>query len=172
MLLLFSFSYSACVHVCSCLCNDVGQVYDDNSLQRVVYDEIAYPLVESVIEGYNGTIFAYGQTGCGKTFTMEVRTQSNMFAPFFKKNYLTKLISIINFTLLPSSYLSFSLSISPSLSLISSFPPRVAPIRPSCAASFRTRFSTSLSRSLSRPPPAKARNSSSCAPPSWVCVAI
>jgi hypothetical protein len=27
-------------------------------------------LVENVIEGYNGTIFAYGQTGCGKTHTM------------------------------------------------------------------------------------------------------
>ncbi len=26
--------------------------------------------MESVIEGYNGTIFAYGQTGCGKTHTM------------------------------------------------------------------------------------------------------
>jgi kinesin family protein 3/17 len=26
--------------------------------------------VESVIEGYNGTIFAYGQTGCGKSHTM------------------------------------------------------------------------------------------------------
>jgi len=36
----------------------------------VVYDESGFPLVESVIEGYNGTIFAYGQTGCGKTHTM------------------------------------------------------------------------------------------------------
>jgi len=35
-----------------------------------VYDESAFPLVESVIKGYNGTIFAYGQTGCGKTHTM------------------------------------------------------------------------------------------------------
>ena len=26
--------------------------------------------MESVIEGYNGTIFAYGQTGCGKSHTM------------------------------------------------------------------------------------------------------
>jgi hypothetical protein len=26
--------------------------------------------VESVIKGYNGTMFAYGQTGCGKTHTM------------------------------------------------------------------------------------------------------
>ena len=31
--------------------------------------------MENVLEGYNGTIFAYGQTGTGKTFTMEgVRT--------------------------------------------------------------------------------------------------
>ena len=35
-----------------------------------MYDETAFPLVESVIKGYNGTIFAYGQTGCGKTHTM------------------------------------------------------------------------------------------------------
>ncbi|GBN34502.1 Kinesin-like protein KIF17, partial [Araneus ventricosus] len=25
----------------------------------------------SVTEGYNGTVFAYGQTGCGKSFTMQ-----------------------------------------------------------------------------------------------------
>ena len=34
-------------------------VYDENSTQRSVYDETAYPLVESVMQGYNGTIFAY-----------------------------------------------------------------------------------------------------------------
>ena len=45
-------------------------VYDCDSLQQDVYNECAFPLVESVIEGYNGTIFAYGQTGCGKTHTM------------------------------------------------------------------------------------------------------
>ena len=45
-------------------------VYDWTSNQRAVYDESAFPLVESVLEGYNGTIFAYGQTGCGKTHTM------------------------------------------------------------------------------------------------------
>lgn len=27
--------------------------------------------MQNVLEGYNGTIFAYGQTGTGKTFTME-----------------------------------------------------------------------------------------------------
>ena len=32
---------------------------------------MARPIVDNVLEGYNGTIFAYGQTGTGKTFTME-----------------------------------------------------------------------------------------------------
>jgi len=45
-------------------------VYDESSTQKMVYDETAFPLVESVLEGFNGTIFAYGQTGCGKTWTM------------------------------------------------------------------------------------------------------
>ena len=35
-------------------------VYDIDSQQQTVYDESAFPLVESVINGYNGTIFAYG----------------------------------------------------------------------------------------------------------------
>ena len=45
-------------------------VYDDSSTQQQVYDDSAFSLVESVLEGYNGTMFAYGQTGCGKTHTM------------------------------------------------------------------------------------------------------
>jgi Cdc6-like AAA superfamily ATPase len=47
-------------------------VFDWSSTQENVYGDTAYPIVQSVIEGYNGTIFAYGQTGTGKTFTMEV----------------------------------------------------------------------------------------------------
>lgn len=31
----------------------------------------ACSLVQGVLEGYNGTVFAYGQTGCGKSFTMQ-----------------------------------------------------------------------------------------------------
>ena len=37
-----------------------------------VYTKTAMPIVNDVLNGYNGTIFAYGQTGAGKTFTMEV----------------------------------------------------------------------------------------------------
>lgn len=45
-------------------------VYDWNSEQGNVFAETAYSICENVIQGYNGTIFAYGQTGTGKTFTI------------------------------------------------------------------------------------------------------
>ncbi|XP_064634269.1 osmotic avoidance abnormal protein 3-like isoform X2 [Lineus longissimus] len=45
--------------------------YSIDSTTETIYADIAYPLVEGVTEGYNGTIFAYGQTGCGKSFTMQ-----------------------------------------------------------------------------------------------------
>lgn len=35
-----------------------------------LYRHIAFPIVEKVLQGYNGTVFAYGQTGTGKTYTM------------------------------------------------------------------------------------------------------
>uniref|UniRef100_A0AAY4ED55 Kinesin-like protein n=1 Tax=Denticeps clupeoides TaxID=299321 RepID=A0AAY4ED55_9TELE len=46
-------------------------VFGPDSKQLDVYNLTARPIVDSVLEGYNGTIFAYGQTGTGKTFTME-----------------------------------------------------------------------------------------------------
>ena len=45
-------------------------VYNDNVTQKHIYDTCAASVVESVLGGYNGTIFAYGQTGAGKTHTM------------------------------------------------------------------------------------------------------
>ncbi|XP_075989170.1 kinesin-like protein 64D [Anticarsia gemmatalis] len=45
-------------------------VYDSNTSQMDIYVQTASPIVEQVLKGYNGTIFAYGQTGTGKTYTM------------------------------------------------------------------------------------------------------
>ena len=45
-------------------------VFDHDSNQKFVYSTIAKPVVDSVLQGYNGTILAYGQTGTGKTHTM------------------------------------------------------------------------------------------------------
>ncbi|XP_065165361.1 kinesin-like protein KIF3A [Atheta coriaria] len=45
-------------------------VFGTDCTQMEIYRHIAYPIVEKTLQGYNGTIFAYGQTGTGKTFTM------------------------------------------------------------------------------------------------------
>jgi hypothetical protein len=44
--------------------------YGDNVRQEDIYASSAAPIIANVLEGYNGTIFAYGQTGTGKTHTM------------------------------------------------------------------------------------------------------
>lgn len=46
-------------------------VYEYSSKQGDLYDETVRPLVDSVLQGFNGTVFAYGQTGTGKTYTMQ-----------------------------------------------------------------------------------------------------
>lgn len=46
-------------------------VYGISSSTEKIYSEIVRPIVNGVLDGYNGTVFAYGQTSCGKTFTME-----------------------------------------------------------------------------------------------------
>ena len=46
-------------------------IFDMDSTQEDVYKIAAVPAVESLMSGYNSTIFAYGQTGTGKTYTME-----------------------------------------------------------------------------------------------------
>ncbi|XP_039660464.1 kinesin-like protein KIF27 isoform X1 [Perca fluviatilis] len=38
--------------------------------QDEVYESCVLPLVESLVDGYNATIFCYGQTGSGKTYTL------------------------------------------------------------------------------------------------------
>lgn len=35
-----------------------------------LYENVGSVIVEAVLDGYNGTVFAYGQTGCGKSHTM------------------------------------------------------------------------------------------------------
>ncbi|KAK6493231.1 centromere-associated protein E-like [Huso huso] len=46
------------------------RVFNTDETTDKVYQDVAQPLVVSAVNGYNGTIFAYGQTSSGKTFTM------------------------------------------------------------------------------------------------------
>ncbi|XP_073311252.1 kinesin-like protein KIN-5D [Primulina huaijiensis] len=47
------------------------KIFGPTSQQKDIYDQSICPMVFEVLEGYNCTIFAYGQTGTGKTYTME-----------------------------------------------------------------------------------------------------
>ncbi|KAG7964695.1 hypothetical protein I3843_09G183900 [Carya illinoinensis] len=47
------------------------KVFGPKAQQRSIYDQAISPIVNEVLEGFNCTVFAYGQTGTGKTYTME-----------------------------------------------------------------------------------------------------
>nr|KAF6474605.1 kinesin family member 9 [Rousettus aegyptiacus] len=44
--------------------------------QEVVYETVAKDVVAQALDGYNGTIMCYGQTGAGKTYTMTGATEN------------------------------------------------------------------------------------------------
>ena len=46
------------------------RVFDENTSQADVYEATTKNLLDSVLDGYNATVFAYGATGCGKTHTI------------------------------------------------------------------------------------------------------
>jgi len=61
-------------------------VYDQNATQSLVYETTARGIVDSSLSGYNATIFAYGQTGTGKTYTMEGFQMSDLQANHLSPN--------------------------------------------------------------------------------------
>ncbi|PSN70423.1 kinesin family protein-like protein [Corynespora cassiicola Philippines] len=46
------------------------KVFSPAADQNIVFDEVVAPILDEVLGGFNCTIFAYGQTGTGKTYTM------------------------------------------------------------------------------------------------------
>ncbi|KHC37267.1 kinesin family member 18/19 [Candida albicans P76067] len=46
------------------------RLFDEDCTQDQVYRNTTQPLLDSVLDGYNATVFAYGATGCGKTHTI------------------------------------------------------------------------------------------------------
>ena len=47
------------------------------------------PLIEEVVSGYNCTVFAYGQTGTGKTYTMVGEEQPELSASWEDVSFKT-----------------------------------------------------------------------------------
>ncbi|KAM3968319.1 LOW QUALITY PROTEIN: uncharacterized protein ACR2FA_007831 [Aphomia sociella] len=72
------------------------QVYDEQTKTSHVYNDIAKPIVEAATAGFNGTIFAYGQTSSGKTYTMTGTETSPGIIPLAVYNLFEIIKSIPN----------------------------------------------------------------------------
>ncbi|OAX81066.1 hypothetical protein ACJ72_04597 [Emergomyces africanus] len=46
------------------------KVFSAAADQAVIYEDVVVPILNEMLSGFNCTIFAYGQTGTGKTYTM------------------------------------------------------------------------------------------------------
>lgn len=46
------------------------RLFDELASQADVYENTTRPLLDSILDGFNATVFAYGATGCGKTHTI------------------------------------------------------------------------------------------------------
>ena len=46
------------------------KIYPSETTQKTIFEQIAKPLISAAFEGINGTLFCYGQTASGKTYTM------------------------------------------------------------------------------------------------------
>ncbi|KAJ6425583.1 hypothetical protein OIU84_026207 [Salix udensis] len=57
------------------------KVFGPSAQQRDLYEQAVVPIVNEVLEGFNCTIFAYGQTGTGKTYTMEGECKRSKSGP-------------------------------------------------------------------------------------------
>ena len=83
--------------------------YGGDATNEQIYLDIAFPLVEGVTEGYNGTVFAYGQTGGGKTFTMqgvtEPTTQRGLIPRAFDHIFETVAVAMQTRYLIHASFL-------------------------------------------------------------------
>ncbi|KAI3694582.1 hypothetical protein L1987_77549 [Smallanthus sonchifolius] len=57
------------------------KVFGPTAQQKDLYEQAVIPIVNEVLEGFNCTIFAYGQTGTGKTYTMEGECKRSKSGP-------------------------------------------------------------------------------------------
>ena len=85
------------------------QVFPPTTPQQAIYETAALPIVESVMQGFNGTVFAYGQTSSGKTFTMIGPTASDDASMGIIPRMVTTVFDIIRET---PDYMEYSVKVS------------------------------------------------------------
>ena len=67
-------------------CFVFDDVFDEEETTQGLFDRVIKKSVSNVVAGYNLTIFAYGMTGAGKSFTMfgdcyDNYSESNLLTP-------------------------------------------------------------------------------------------
>ena len=82
---------------------EFDHAFDSKDSQETIFNSTTKPLIEGIVNGFNATVFAYGATGAGKTYTMlgdeeNPGIMSLTFGELFKKiktytdrDYLIKL---------------------------------------------------------------------------------
>jgi kinesin family protein 3/17 len=65
-------------------------------MQKYLYDTAAIGIVDSVIEGFNGTVFCYGQTGAGKSWTMEGALDNETLRGIIPNSFITVFETVNN----------------------------------------------------------------------------
>ncbi|KAL1508905.1 hypothetical protein ABEB36_003725 [Hypothenemus hampei] len=83
------------------LCKSVGlndeklfqfdRVFQAETTQMDLYQIVAAPLVDRALCGYSGTIFAYGQSGTGKTYTILGDAENRGIVPNMFSHLLTRI---------------------------------------------------------------------------------
>ena len=71
------------------------KVFGPKTTQEMIFKECNIPfLLDQTVEGYHATLFAYGQTGVGKTYTMEgydyTETKEGLM-PIIRVNHIVKI---------------------------------------------------------------------------------
>jgi hypothetical protein len=74
---------------------NVDYVYTGEDTNYGVYDASVKKLVRRAVEGYNGTVFAYGQTSSGKTHTMRGHTDEAGIIPLAVADLFEEISTVI-----------------------------------------------------------------------------
>lgn len=70
-------------------------VFNDGSSNRSIFETVTRPMVDATIDGYNCSVFAYGATGSGKTYTM-LGKPSNPGVIYYTTKDLFEKLSIVS----------------------------------------------------------------------------
>ena len=81
------------------------KVFDSDTLQEAVYEELAAPLVSQFVDGFNATILAYGQTFSGKTYSIGTNNTSD--TPEADLGIIPRVIQDLYFRLEADSQMNF-----------------------------------------------------------------